>query len=571
MTTTIIDGEKQFVNDKYKINFIYPKGNTKQDDLGGKKLKSTIEEWKENGVEKYEGELCDLKAGMRICYITIEKKVRIGGYLRSNNCDDEYFTLFNSKNRASWSVQYKNVTGKSPIGVYIYTDAFEKWEELQEKKRIEMERKEGIKNGTIKRTRKSKNTPELLKAYEQVMQYYYYDQGYKKSRDYIHRFINDDFKRKIEDGSMVSFLKDVIKTDQIFNKIPRSEVEEFLNKQAIHQLTKKRQPVKEHTSFSSNAPLNLIQIDLLKLDNALLYNGIDIFTRKAFSLIIKEKTGKEIVYATSKLIKSLGKPKAIMSDNGSEFKNALFFAYLKKLEIKHVLSTPLTPTTQAYIERFNGTIKSDVNKEELTGDFINQSRLDKLVSNYNKTVHAKTKRAPDDAFREKAKVLENNNKHQSVNAQHRDDIKLGDIVRLQIEKDKIIESAIKWTEELFKISKILRPKKNPSNPILYKVVSIKDTHDNGEKFDNVIQGFLKRAELQVIKGGKVENVNKLKVVYEVDKFLKFKRVKGVPYLLVKWKGYPVAEATWKTITILRKEGFEDEVDEALKKLKKKLK
>jgi len=277
------------------------------------------------------------------------------------------------------------------------------------------------------------------------------------------------------------------------------------------------------------------------------------------------------VYATSKLIKSLGKPKAIMSDNGSEFKNALFFAYLKKLEIKHVLSTPLTPTTQAYIERFNGTIKSDVNKEELTGDFINQSRLDKLVSNYNKTVHAKTKTAPDDAFREKAKVLENNNKHQSVNAQHRDDIKLGDIVRLQIEKDKIIESAIKWTEELFKISKILRPKKNPSNPILYKVVSIKDTHDNGEKFDNVIQGFLKRAELQVIKGGKVENVNKLKVVYEVDKFLKFKRVKGVPYLLVKWKGYPVAEATWKTITILRKEGFEDEVDEALKKLKKKLK
>ena len=164
MTTTVVDGEKTFVNDKYKINFTYPKGNTKQDELGGKNLLSTIEEWKENGVEKYEGELCDLKGGMRICYITINKKVRIGGYLRSNNCDDKYFTLFNSKNRASWSVQYKNVTGKSPIGVYIYTDAFEKWEELQEKKRLEMERKEGIKNGSIKRTRKSKNTPKLLKV-----------------------------------------------------------------------------------------------------------------------------------------------------------------------------------------------------------------------------------------------------------------------------------------------------------------------------------------------------------------------------------------------------------------------
>jgi hypothetical protein len=404
MTTTTTNGVKTFKNEKYKIDYQYPEGIKTDHEQYSEKLDDVIQQWKEHGVERYTGELSELKTGMKVCYITIDKKVRLGGYLRSNNKETKYFTLFNGKNRVSWSVQYINVTGKSPIGVYLYTDAFEKWEELQAKKQAEAERKEGIRNGTIKRTRRSKNTPELLNAYDAVINYFYYERGYKKSRDNVHRFITDELKEMEDEGSLQAFLKKITMTDLIFNKVPRKEVEDFINKQAIHQLTKK------------------------------------------------------------------------------------------------------------------------------------------------------TEVAPDKADGEKEKVLENNTN------QHKDDIKIGDVVRLAIEKDKhnIEESAIKWTEELFTVFRIQRPKKNPSNPILYAIKSKAD----GEK----LKGLFKRPELQVIKGGDVENADKLTVKYVVEKLIKAKRNKGILSFLVKWKGYPVAEATWKTARELREEGFQEEVNEALKRL-----
>jgi hypothetical protein len=161
------------------------------------------------------------------------------------------------------------------------------------------------------------------------------------------------------------------------------------------------------------------------------------------------------------------------------------------------------------------------------------------------------------------KVRKLNRKNTPLEIQHRrDDIKVGDKVRIQILKDEkgIKESAIKWTEELFKVVKIMRPRKNPSNPIIYKLQD-----SEGEK----IKGNFKRPEIQLIK--EVQNLNKVNVVYEVEKFLKFKKENGVKKILVKWKNYPISEATWKPVSELIAEGFEDEVKEIMKKLKRKKK
>lgn len=76
------------------------------------------------------------------------------------------------------------------------------------------------------------------------------------------------------------------------------------------------------------------------------------------------KTRNVIIFLES-LIKKHGKPREILTDNGTEFggiwkNNSEFDKWCQEKEIKHIRSRIHKPTTAGKVERFHGTFKQDI-------------------------------------------------------------------------------------------------------------------------------------------------------------------------------------------------------------------
>ena len=67
-----------------------------------------------------------------------------------------------------------------------------------------------------------------------------------------------------------------------------------------------------------------------------LLHGIDMSSRYFYSVVLKNKTDKEVLQGLQKKYNK-SKIKAIRSDNGSEFINKKFVEFLDKINIKQVL------------------------------------------------------------------------------------------------------------------------------------------------------------------------------------------------------------------------------------------
>ena len=57
-----------------------------------------------------------------------------------------------------------------------------------------------------------------------------------------------------------------------------------------------------------------------------------------------------------------GCPKIILSDKETHFKNSLIENLLKKINVKHLFSTPYHPQTNGLVERFNRTLCESIAK-----------------------------------------------------------------------------------------------------------------------------------------------------------------------------------------------------------------
>ena len=89
-------------------------------------------------------------------------------------------------------------------------------------------------------------------------------------------------------------------------------------------------------------------------------NLIDDFNREALSTEIDLSLPAErLVRALDQLIEWRGKPQAIRSDNGPEFINAKFTGWAEKQGIRLEYIKPGNPQQNAYVERYNRTIRYD--------------------------------------------------------------------------------------------------------------------------------------------------------------------------------------------------------------------
>ena len=242
---------------------------------------------------------------------------------------------------------------------------------------------------------------------------------------------------------------------------------------------------------------------------------IDIFSKYAFVIPLKDKKGITIKNALEKIFKKR-KPKFLWTDNGKEFYNNQVNDLLEKNNIK-LYSTNNSEIKSSVIERFNRTFKNIMYKKFTeNNNTIFYNIIDKLVNEYNNKYHRTIKMTPVEA----SKKINENKIKQIYNFEKTNKIakfRIGDHVRISLNKN-IFEKSYEtnWTEEIFVIYDI----KYSNVPYYY----LKDLND--EKLD----GTFYEQELQKT------NLT----LYVIEKIIKTKNDK----LFVKWRGYKNSFNSW---------------------------
>ena len=128
-----------------------------------------------------------------------------------------------------------------------------------------------------------------------------------------------------------------------------------------------------------------------------LFCAIDLFSKYAWVVPIKDKKGTSIVNAFQKIISKGRKPNKIWVDQGGEFYNKLFKRFLKINNIQ--MHSTYNGGKSVVAERFVITLKNKIFKQ-LTAVPKNVyfDVLDDIFNEYNNTVHRTIKMKPIDVI-----------------------------------------------------------------------------------------------------------------------------------------------------------------------------
>ena len=134
------------------------------------------------------------------------------------------------------------------------------------------------------------------------------------------------------------------------------------------------------------------------------YNGIkyllcaiDLFSKYAWIIPIKDKKGVSIVNAFKKIISKERKPNKICVDQGSEFYNNSFKDFLKINNIE--MYSTYNEGKSVVAEKFTRTLKNKIFKHIIAiSKNVYFDVLEDIVDKYNNTVHGTIKMKPIDVM-----------------------------------------------------------------------------------------------------------------------------------------------------------------------------
>ena len=321
-------------------------------------------------------------------------------------------------------------------------------------------------------------------------------------------------------------------------QVSRRQVMDWLKNQEMWQLYAPAEESKEIQSTVLSKPHDQIGIDLIDMQNyehsnyKYIFSAIDLFSKKAYAVALKNKSNIEVNRAIREIIKLLH-PRSIRSDNGSEFISESFKTILRNNDIKQVLSSPGLPQSNGQVERFNGIIKKLINKDLLYNNSYDwKTSLQKLIDNYNDSYHSIIKDTPNnvDASNDDNKMVEvKHNIYTKVTSKRKaldkQKFNIGDIVRLKLPNDKTKQN---WSNDMYRVAKIGRRRKLYTAP--YYFISDIDTNIMISKkyYDN---------DLLLIPSTEVSNKMTPVEKYEISKIVSHKKMNGKDMYLIKWKGY----------------------------------
>ena len=211
---------------------------------------------------------------------------------------------------------------------------------------------------------------------------------------------------------------------------------------------------------------------------------IDIFSKYAWCIPLKNKTGTSVVVAFTKILNESGrKPDFLWVDRGGEFYNRVVDGWLKKLNI-HRYST-YNEGKAVVIERFNRTLRAAMWKYFTANNTHKYNNiLGSLLQTYNTTKHSSILMSPLEGSKKSNEPIVF-----AALTRHADPIskkpkyKIGEKVRISKYK-KLFEKGYttNWTREVFEIHDV-----HHTNPITYRI-----SDSNGE----IIEGTFYESELQ---------------------------------------------------------------------------
>ena len=202
--------------------------------------------------------------------------------------------------------------------------------------------------------------------------------------------------------------------------------------------------------------------------------AIDLFSKYAFVIPLKDKKRISIVNAFNKIIKqSNRKPNKIWVDQGSEFYNRVFKKWLSDNDI--MMYSTYNEGKSVVAERFIRTLKNELYKHmTASGKNVYYDVLNDVVNEYNNTKHNTIKMKPKD--------VKDSNKRVYIDQHNEKDsrFKVGDRVRISKFKNIFAKGYTpNWSTEIFIVNKI-----NDTVPYTY---NIKDLND-----EDIIGSFYNR-------------------------------------------------------------------------------
>ena len=259
-------------------------------------------------------------------------------------------------------------------------------------------------------------------------------------------------------------------------------------------------------------------------------NVIDVFSKFAWSIPIKDKKGETVTEAFIHIVKKSNRiPKYLWVDQGKEFYNRNMDVWLKQNNIKRY--STFGEHKSAVVERFNRTIKERMWKKftaENTRNWIDM--LDRLLLEYNNKYHTTIGMSPIEASEQKnyEEVLQNTLYKTNSNKKKKPVFKVGDKVRISRIKGLFEKGYLpNWSEEIFFVHEIKQ-----TTPVTYVV---KDTADE------ILQGSFYEQELQKTN----------QEFHRIEKVLRKKMMNGEQHALVKWSGYSKKFNEWIPVKNLK--------------------
>ena len=171
--------------------------------------------------------------------------------------------------------------------------------------------------------------------------------------------------------------------------------------------------------------------------------AIDLYSKYAFVIPLKDKKGITIVNTFNKIIKqSNRKPNKIWVDQGGEFYNNVFEKWLSDNDIN--MYSTYNEGKSVVAERFIRTLKNKLYKHmTATGKNVYYDVLDDAVNKYNNTKHSTIKMKPIDVKNNKRVYIDEHNEKDSK-------FKVGDRVRISRYKNIFAKGYDpNWSSEIF--------------------------------------------------------------------------------------------------------------------------
>ena len=184
-----------------------------------------------------------------------------------------------------------------------------------------------------------------------------------------------------------------------FVDLRHTTINNILNKHRLTESTKRKKKRIKYVRWQRKHPNSLWQIDHSdqKIEDKYVISVIDDCSRKSLAFVaISRVTTDTVINIIDNLIKTYGKPKQILTDNGSAYgsksKHSRFDRKLNLRGIEHIRGAVHSPTTQGKVERLFQTFKREFK-------FCNNdSELWRMRYNHFRPHTSLNKRTPDEIY-----------------------------------------------------------------------------------------------------------------------------------------------------------------------------